>query len=144
MERQLLALASEPDCSIFDAWFLGWLVRGDVLRAWLDASLEVRAARIKREIGEGESLETCRRVVAAKDARAAHFAKERYGIDLFAGRDTFDIVLCCVEGTTRETVDETLHRIVQTWWRLEDTTESTAHWDARIIARCPVNIRQLL
>ena len=91
LDRRLRTTAVERDDVLLESRLAGWLA-GDAadLRLWLDAPIEVRAARIADR--EGKSAETALTETREREESEALRYHEYYGIDI-ADLSIYDITL---------------------------------------------------
>ncbi|MBB6645518.1 (d)CMP kinase [Halobellus ruber] len=91
LDRRLRTIALERDDVLLESRLAGWLA-GDAadLRLWLDAPIEVRAARIAGR--EGKSAETALTETREREESEALRYREYYGIDI-TDLSIYDIAL---------------------------------------------------
>jgi len=91
LDRRLRSVALERDDVLLESRLAGWLA-GDAadLRLWLDAPIEVRAARIAER--EDKSAETALEETRAREESEALRYQEYYTIDI-ADLSIYDLVL---------------------------------------------------
>ncbi|MFD1598978.1 (d)CMP kinase [Halobellus rarus] len=91
LDRRLRSVALERDDVLLESRLAGWLA-GDAadLRLWLDAPIEVRAARIAER--EDKSAETALEETRAREESEALRYREYYNIDI-ADLSIYDVAL---------------------------------------------------
>ncbi|MFA1611922.1 (d)CMP kinase [Halobellus rubicundus] len=91
LDRRLRTIALERDDVLLESRLAGWLA-GDAadLRLWLDAPIEVRAARIAER--EGKSAEQALEETRTREESEALRYREYYGIDI-SDLSIYDIAL---------------------------------------------------
>jgi len=91
LDRRLRTTAREGDDVVLESRLAGWMA-GEYadLRLWLDAPLEVRAARIADR--EDKSVETAMEETRARSESEAGRYEEYYGIDI-EDRSIYDLVI---------------------------------------------------
>ncbi len=91
LDRRLRRTARDHDDLVLESRLSGWMA-GDYadLRVWLDAPLEVRAARIADR--EGSEPEAARRETKAREDSEKRRYREYYGID-FEDRSIYDVAV---------------------------------------------------
>jgi len=91
LDRRLRETARDRDDLVLESRLSGWMA-GDYadLRVWLDAPLDVRAARIADR--EGAKPETARRETKAREDSEKRRYREYYGID-FSDRSIYDLAI---------------------------------------------------
>jgi cytidylate kinase len=91
LDRRLRTVALERDDVLLESRLAGWLA-GDAadLRLWLDAPIEVRAARIADR--EAKSAETALTETREREESEALRYREYYGIDI-ADLSIYDVAL---------------------------------------------------
>ncbi|WP_435183814.1 (d)CMP kinase [Halobellus sp. EA9] len=91
LDRRLRTIALERDDVLLESRLAGWLA-GDAadLRLWLDAPIEVRAARIAER--EGKSAEQALEETRTREDSEALRYREYYGIDI-SDLSIYDIAL---------------------------------------------------
>jgi len=103
LDRRLRATALERDDLLLESRLAGWLA-GDAadLRLWLDAPIEVRAARIAGR--EGKPTETALTETREREESEALRYREYYGIDI-ADLSIYDITLNTARWSESEVPD---------------------------------------
>ena len=91
LDRRLRSTARDRDDVVLESRLAGWMA-GEYadLKCWLDAPLDVRAARIADR--EEKSVETARSETEARAESEAHRYEAYYGIDI-ADRSIYDLVV---------------------------------------------------
>jgi cytidylate kinase len=91
LDRRLRDTARDRDDLVLESRLSGWMA-GDHsdLRVWLDAPLDVRAARIARR--EGDDQETARRETKAREDSEKRRYREYYGIE-FEDQSIYDLAV---------------------------------------------------
>jgi cytidylate kinase len=91
LDRQLRDTARESDDVVLESRLSGWMA-GEYadLKVWLDAPVDVRAARIAER--EGKSVGTAREETLEREASETDRYREYYGID-FDDRRIYDLAL---------------------------------------------------
>ena len=91
LDRRLRSVAKERDDLVLESRLAGWMA-GEYadLRLWLDAPMDVRAARIADR--EDKSVETAREETQARSESEALRYEEYYGIDI-ADLRIYDLVV---------------------------------------------------
>jgi cytidylate kinase len=104
-DAELLRLVRSMPDSVFDAWFLPWLI-GDypVVRALLRASPETRAHRIAHMMSISRAEAAA--IISEKDARARLYALKQYGVDIERDCAPFCTVLETDNLATPEVVNQ--------------------------------------
>jgi cytidylate kinase len=91
LDRRIRSLAAERDDVVLEGRLAGWMAGEHAdLRFWLDAPLDVRAARIADR--EEKSVETARSETTERADSEARRYEEYYGIDI-EDRSIYDLVL---------------------------------------------------
>jgi len=91
LDRRIRSLAAERDDVVLEGRLAGWMAGEHAdLRFWLDAPLNVRAARIADR--EEKSVETARSETTERADSEARRYEEYYGIDI-EDRSIYDLVL---------------------------------------------------
>jgi cytidylate kinase len=91
LDRRIRSLAAERDDVVLEGRLVGWMAGEHAdLRFWLDAPLDVRAARIADR--EEKSVETARSETTERADSEARRYEEYYGIDI-EDRSIYDLVL---------------------------------------------------
>jgi cytidylate kinase len=92
-DAELLRLARSRRDTIFDTWFLPWLMPPNLApRVLLRAALGVRISRVARQ-RPGAARAEVAGLIGAKDERARQYAARQYGIDITADTSPFDAVV---------------------------------------------------
>jgi cytidylate kinase len=91
LDRRLRSVAKERDDLVLESRLAGWMA-GEYadLRLWLDAPMDVRAARVADR--EDKSVETAREETQARSESEALRYEEYYGIDI-ADLRIYDLVV---------------------------------------------------
>jgi cytidylate kinase len=91
LDRRLRSVAKERDDLVLESRLAGWMA-GEYadLRLWLDAPMDVRAARVADR--EDKSVETAREETEARSESEALRYEEYYGIDI-ADLRIYDLVV---------------------------------------------------
>lgn len=91
LDRRLREIAIERDDVVLESRLAGWLAADHAdLRVWLDAPLDVRAARIADR--EDKSVETARTETDTRATSEAQRYREYYNIDI-EDRSIYDLVV---------------------------------------------------
>jgi cytidylate kinase len=91
LDRRLRTIATERDDLVLESRLAGWMAGDHAdLRYWLDAPLDVRAARIADR--EDKAVATAREETATREDSEAGRYREYYGIDI-ADLTIYDLVL---------------------------------------------------
>jgi len=91
LDRRIRSIAAERDDIVLEGRLAGWMAGEHAdLRFWLDAPLDVRAARIADR--ENKSVETARAETTERAESEATRYLEYYGIDI-EDRSIYDLVL---------------------------------------------------
>ncbi|MFB6137529.1 MAG: (d)CMP kinase [Halobacteriaceae archaeon] len=91
LDRRLREVATEQDGVVIESRLAGWMA-GDhaTLKVWLDAPVDVRAARIADR--EDTTVEAAREATLEREASETQRYAEYYGID-FADRSIYDLAV---------------------------------------------------
>ncbi|MFP3228612.1 MAG: cytidylate kinase family protein [Nitrososphaeria archaeon] len=73
------------------SYAMPWLLGPEVLKVWLGASPEVRAARMSKR--DGVPLEEARRVIAFRDAENTELYRRLYGYELAPDARVFHLII---------------------------------------------------
>jgi cytidylate kinase len=91
LDRRLRQMALERDDLLLESRLAGWLAGGEAdFRIWLDAPIEVRAARVADR--EGKRIELAREETERREESEARRYRDYYGIDV-DDRSIYDVVL---------------------------------------------------
>jgi cytidylate kinase len=91
LDRRLYDIAAERDDVVLESRLAGWLAGGAAdFRLWLDAPVDVRAARIADR--EEKSVETARTETLRRETSEAKRYREYYDIDI-ADLSIYDVAL---------------------------------------------------
>ena len=103
LDARLRSTARERDDLVLESRLAGWMA-GDYadLRVWLDAPLEVRAARIADR--ENKPVETARQETVARSESEARRYREYYAVD-FEDLSVYDLVLNTARWSPEGVVD---------------------------------------
>ena len=114
VDEELIALHDAKDGTVFDVWFVPWLVRRASMRVWLEASLDRRVARVLQDCNERD-IGRIAAEVAAKDARAQDYALREYGIDIVSDRSPFGVVVDLNGGLPSDVLTRLLVSMAAIW-----------------------------
>jgi cytidylate kinase len=91
LDRRLREMALERDDLVLESRLAGWLAAGEAdFRVWLDAPIEVRAARVADR--EGKRIEAAREETERREESEARRYRDYYAIDI-EDRSIYDVVL---------------------------------------------------
>jgi cytidylate kinase len=91
LDRRLREMALERDDLVLESRLAGWLAGEEAdFRIWLDAPIEVRAARVADR--EGKRIELAREETERREESEARRYRDYYGIDV-DDRSIYDVVL---------------------------------------------------
>jgi len=140
--KQLVMTKTEQ---ILDVWFLPWLRPTNSLKIWIECPAQIRAQRILRLVGSiNRNIEHIQQTIAGKDARSREFAYKIYGIDIFADRTPFDVIITVESELPVGTVHTALNLISQKFLSVGETNCQMSELSTEIrstvvsiISRCP-------
>lgn len=107
LDTRQVEMASEGNC-VLGSRLAIWMMEDADLKVFLDASLDVRAKRIRGR--EGGDLETVREKTRERDQRDHDRYLKLYGID----NDRYDEVADLVIDTERNNVEQTVQIVIDT------------------------------
>ena len=110
VDERLLGLARKGDV-VLDSWTMPWLFNGG-FKVWLEASEEVRAARLAKR--DGITVEDALKALREKDRRTKTIYKRLYGFSLGEDLSPFDVILD-VNLLSADKVFEALCLVVDRW-----------------------------
>lgn len=145
VEDHIASLYATSVSTVFDTWFLPWLIETPSLCVWLDAPLEVRAANLHTELaGFGHPPHVILEAVKNKDERARAFGMLRHGVDIFVDRSPFDVVIDVPTGLINP-VRRILASIVATSLGLQHEAfpPELTQLAEKIVKLCPQRARSL-
>lgn len=95
LENELLRLAREKDCQVFDAWALAWTCDVPIARIWFESDLPSRTRKCFVSQGEVPSMDLaeCEPHVREKDEQNRELFLRTLSFDLFEDHEAFDVVL---------------------------------------------------
>ncbi|WP_127500686.1 hypothetical protein [Actinoplanes solisilvae] len=89
----LLELHERSLSTVFDVWFLPWLVEPGSLRVWLESPADVRARRVAGSDDRLRSAPDVAAAVAGKDDRSRAYGLKHYEVDVFTDREPFEVII---------------------------------------------------
>ncbi|MEM4520675.1 MAG: cytidylate kinase family protein [Candidatus Bathyarchaeia archaeon] len=110
VDEKMMEWAREGDV-VLDSWTMPWLLK-EGFKIWLDASEEVRAARIARR--DGISFEEALRRMRERETKTKEIYQKLYGFKLGEDFEPFHVILD-VNNLNEDEVFETLRLIIDKW-----------------------------
>lgn len=110
VDEKMIGWAKEGNV-VLDSWTMPWLLR-EGFKIWLDASEEVRAARIAKR--DGISFEEALKRMREREAGTKEIYRRLYGFKLGEDFEPFHVILD-VNNLNEDEAFETLRLIIDRW-----------------------------
>ena len=119
LTRQLTELAASKRHVVFDSWGLAWAFDGPLVKIWIESDRLSRSWKCYVSQGAAPTLSVveCKQLMDEKDLATRKTFSQEYGIDIFADRDVFDIVVdnsWLIRAPTRDAADAGILRFDET------------------------------
>lgn len=120
VDEKMMEWAREGDV-VLDSWTMPWLLK-EGFKVWLDASEEVRAARIAKR--DKISFEEALRRMREREARTKEIYRRLYGFKLGEDFEPFHVILD-VNNLNEDEVFEALRLIIDRWLLKKEEDKSS-------------------